>query len=153
MTAGMNVLNGIDETRNWFVVRFWAIVYTIVFIFAIIIVLILMVFTEYIQSLLDQAFGVWGILVAIVSVRPLIRGLVVGRASLCSNLVCIFDFSIFICEFLRSFFYLWQYVDDRAHDVLAVFVYVYHVYVRGGKCLLRRGAGEIYAQADEKNTG
>ena len=65
----------------------------------------------------------------------------------------IFDFSIFICEFLRSFFYLRQYVDDRAHDVLAVFVYVYHVYVRGGKCLLRRGAGEIYAQADEKNTG
>ena len=155
MTAGMNVLNGIDETRNWFVVRFWAIVYTIVFIFAIIIVLILMVFTEYIQSLLDQAFGVWGILVAIVSVRPLIRGLVAfailtglfvwlfttlpnkkikaythpGRASLCSNLVCIFDFSIFICEFLRSFFYLWQYVDDRAHDVLAVFVYVYHVHV------------------------
>lgn len=77
MAAGMNVLNGIDETRNWFVVRFWAIVYTIVFIFAIIIVLILMVFTEYIQSLLDQAFGVWGILVAIVSVRPLIRGMVV----------------------------------------------------------------------------
>ena len=47
------------------------------FIFAIIIVLILMVFTEYIQGLLDQAFGVWGLLVAIVSVRPLIRGLVV----------------------------------------------------------------------------
>ncbi len=77
MTAGLNVLNGIDETRNWFVVRFWSIVYTVVFIFAIIIVLILMVFTEYIQRLLDQAFGVWGLLVAIVSVRPLIRGLVV----------------------------------------------------------------------------
>ena len=77
MTAGLNVLNGIDETRNWFVVRFWSVVYTVVFIFAIIIVLILMVFTEYIQGLLDQAFGVWGLLVAIVSVRPLIRGLVV----------------------------------------------------------------------------
>ena len=77
MTAGLNVLNGIDETRNWFVVRFWSIVYTVVFIFAIIVVLILMVFTEYIQGLLDQAFGVWGLLVAIVSVRPLIRGLVV----------------------------------------------------------------------------
>ena len=77
MTAGLNVLNGIDETRNWFVVRFWSIVYTVVFIFAIIIVLILMVFTEYIQGLLYQAFGVWGLLVAIVSVRPLIRGLVV----------------------------------------------------------------------------
>ena len=77
MTAGLNVLNGIDETRNWFVVRFWSIVYTVVFIFVIIIVLILMVFTEYIQGLLDQAFGVWGLLVAIVSVRPLIRGLVV----------------------------------------------------------------------------
>ncbi len=77
MTAGLNVLNGIDETRNWFVVRFWSIVYTVVFIFAIIIVLILMVFTEYIQGLLDQAFGIWGLLVAIVSVRPLIRGLVV----------------------------------------------------------------------------
>ena len=77
MTAGLNVLNGIDETRNWIVVRFWSVVYTVVFIFAIIIVLILMVFTEYIQGLLDQAFGVWGLLVAIVSVRPLIRGLVV----------------------------------------------------------------------------
>ena len=77
MTAGLNVLNGIEETRNWLVVRFWSVVYTIVFIFAIILVLILMVFTEYIQGLLDQALGVLGILVAIVSIRPLIRGLLV----------------------------------------------------------------------------
>lgn len=77
MTAGLNVLNGIDETRNWFVVRFWSIIYTIIFIFAIIVVLVLMVFTEYIQELLDEAFGILGLLVALVSVRPLIRGLMV----------------------------------------------------------------------------
>jgi membrane protein len=77
MTAGMNVLNGIEETRNWFVVRFWSIIYTVIFIFAIILVLVLMVFSEYIQEALDQAFGLLGLLVSLVSIRPLIRGLMV----------------------------------------------------------------------------
>ena len=29
MAGGLNAINGIEETRNWFVMRFWAIVYTI----------------------------------------------------------------------------------------------------------------------------
>lgn len=77
MTSGLNVLNGIEETRNWFVVRFWSVVYTIILIFSIIIVLTLMVFNEHIQRLLQSAYGFKGLLLALVSVRPLIRGLLV----------------------------------------------------------------------------
>lgn len=77
MTAGLNVLNGIEETRNWFAVRFWSIIYTIIFIFAIIMVLVLMVFTEYVQTLLDESFGMIGLVISYVSVRPLTRGLMV----------------------------------------------------------------------------
>lgn len=77
MTSGLNELNGIKETRNWFVVRFYSIVYTVIFIFVIIIVLSLMVFTEHIQVICEKAFGVKGLLFAIISVRPLIRGLMV----------------------------------------------------------------------------
>ena len=32
MANGLNVVNDIVETRNWFVLRFWAIIYTIVFV-------------------------------------------------------------------------------------------------------------------------
>ncbi len=28
---GLNSVNDLEETRNWFVLRFWAVVYTVVF--------------------------------------------------------------------------------------------------------------------------
>lgn len=31
MTDGLNSVNDLEETRNWFVLRFWAVVYTVVF--------------------------------------------------------------------------------------------------------------------------
>ncbi len=77
MTSGLNVLNGIEETRNWFVVRFWSVIYTLILIFAILAVLILMVFNQHIQKLFNDMFGFTGLLIAIVSVRPLLRGLLV----------------------------------------------------------------------------
>lgn len=77
MTAGLNVLNGIEETRNWLVVRFWSVMYTVILIFALLLVLILMVFNEHIQGIMQSAYGLRGLLFAIISVRPLIRGLLV----------------------------------------------------------------------------
>lgn len=77
MAAGFNVVNDIDETRNFFVVRFWSIIYTLVLIFAIILVLGLMVFNEHIRVLLSNALGTKGVVISLVNVRPLIRGVLV----------------------------------------------------------------------------
>lgn len=77
LTAGLNVLYGIDETRNWFVVRFWSVVYTLVLIFAIMAVLVLMVFNRHVQKLVGSFFDTKGTFMAIFSVRPFFRDLLV----------------------------------------------------------------------------
>ena len=78
MTDGLNSVNDLEENRNWFVLRLWAIVYTIVFLFAVVFTLVVLVFgntlhdlaVEYIpllQSLTDlivrlRGFVLFGIL-------------------------------------------------------------------------------------------
>lgn len=52
LTDGLNVVNDIEETRSWFVLRFWAIIYTIVFALVIILVLICLVFGHSLQDLI-----------------------------------------------------------------------------------------------------
>lgn len=52
MAAGMNVINGICETRNWIILRFWAAVYTVVLMFTILAALVLLVFGNSIQEFL-----------------------------------------------------------------------------------------------------
>lgn len=52
MAAGLNMINGIEETRNWVVLRFWAIIHTVVFILSVAGVLVLLVFGNSIQELL-----------------------------------------------------------------------------------------------------
>ena len=52
MANGLNVIYDIQETRNWFVMRFWAIVYTIIFVLAIVITLVLLVFGTSLQELI-----------------------------------------------------------------------------------------------------
>lgn len=52
MANGLNVVNDIKETRNWFVLRFWAIIYTVIFILAIVITLVLLVFGKSLQELI-----------------------------------------------------------------------------------------------------
>ena len=44
MTDGLNSVNDLEETRNWFVLRFWAVIYTIVFLVAIVFTLLVLVF-------------------------------------------------------------------------------------------------------------
>lgn len=52
MAAGFNVINEIEETRNWIVLRFWAVVYTAVVLVAIVAALVLLVFGNTIQDML-----------------------------------------------------------------------------------------------------
>ena len=49
---GLNSVYRVNETRNWLVMRFWAVVYTLFFILSIIFSLLLVVFGRNIQKLL-----------------------------------------------------------------------------------------------------
>lgn len=51
LAEGLNVINGIQETRNWIIVRFWAVVYMIGFILALLAALVLLVFGNSIHKI------------------------------------------------------------------------------------------------------
>lgn len=44
MAAGLNSVNDLEETRNWFVLRLWAAVYMVIFLIAIVFLLLVVVF-------------------------------------------------------------------------------------------------------------
>ena len=52
IAAGFNVIHGVNETRNLLVRRFWAIVYTLIFMLSIVAALVLLVFGNGIRELL-----------------------------------------------------------------------------------------------------
>lgn len=54
LTNGLNVINGVQETRNFLYMRIRSIIYTIVFILAIVLTLVLMVFGRSIQKILSD---------------------------------------------------------------------------------------------------
>lgn len=56
--AGLNRIHAIKETRNWFVRRFWATVYTIIFLVAIVAAMVLLVFGNGLQSVLANRLSV-----------------------------------------------------------------------------------------------
>ena len=51
MTDGLNSVNDLEENRNWFVLRLWAIVYTIVFLLAVVFTLVVLVFGNTLHDL------------------------------------------------------------------------------------------------------
>lgn len=67
MTDGLNSVNDLEETRNWLVLRMWAVVYTVIFLVAIVFTLLVIVFgnfpklaSQYIP-LLRHAVDLWHI--------------------------------------------------------------------------------------------
>lgn len=56
ISAGLNVIHGVKETRNWLARRFWASVYTAVFLLSIVAALVLLVFGKSIQGMLAGYF-------------------------------------------------------------------------------------------------
>lgn len=73
MTDGLNSVNDLEENRNWFVLRFWAVVYTVVFLIAVIFTLLVLVFGN---SLHDLASGYVSFLAQAVDFLSHLRGLV-----------------------------------------------------------------------------
>lgn len=54
LTDGLNSVNNLEETRNWFVLRFWAVVYTVAFLFAVVITLLVLVFGNSLRHLIEK---------------------------------------------------------------------------------------------------
>lgn len=69
---GLNAVNDLEETRNWFVMRFWAALYTIVFLIAIVFTLLVLVFSD---SLHDLATSYIPILTHVVDFFANFRGI------------------------------------------------------------------------------
>lgn len=51
LTDGLNAVNDLEENRNWFVLRFWSAIYTVVFMIAVVFTLVVMVFGNSIRVL------------------------------------------------------------------------------------------------------
>ena len=51
LTDGLNAVNDLEENRNWFVLRFWSAIYTVVFMIAIVFTLVVLVFGNSIRIL------------------------------------------------------------------------------------------------------
>ncbi len=67
MTDGLNAVNDLEENRNWFVLRFWAIIYTMIFLFAIIFTLLVLVFGNSLHMLATQYIPLLSGVVAILA--------------------------------------------------------------------------------------
>jgi membrane protein len=50
LTNGLNMMYDLDETRSWLTLRFWAIIYTFIMIFSIVLMLVLLVFGRTLQN-------------------------------------------------------------------------------------------------------
>lgn len=48
---GLNIVNDLEENRNWFILRFWSAVYTVVFMVAIVFTMVVIVFGGFIRTL------------------------------------------------------------------------------------------------------
>lgn len=51
LTDGLNAVNDLEENRNWFVLRFWSAIYTVIFMVAIVFTLVVTVFGNSIRTL------------------------------------------------------------------------------------------------------
>lgn len=65
MADGLNAVHNIEEKRNWFVLRFWAVVYTAVFTAAIVATLLILVFGNSIHKLVVKTIPIFGQTVAV----------------------------------------------------------------------------------------
>lgn len=74
LMVGLNQVNKIEETRNWFARRFKAIFYTLVLLLVIVVIMLMLVFTQKLQY---YARNYYGFLAYVVGIRPLFRGIFV----------------------------------------------------------------------------
>lgn len=70
LMVGLNQVNKIQETRNWFLRRLKSIFYTMILISVIVVIMLMLVFTQQLQY---YAKNYYGFLAYVVGIRPLFR--------------------------------------------------------------------------------
>ncbi len=74
LMVGLNQVNKIEETRNWFGRRLRAIFYTLILLSVIVVIMLMLVFTQQLQY---YAKNYYGFLAYVVGIRPFFRGVFV----------------------------------------------------------------------------
>ena len=74
LMVGLNQVNKIEETRNWFGRRLRAIFYTLFLLLVIVVIMLMLVFTKQLQYYAENYYG---FLAYVVGIRPLFRGIFV----------------------------------------------------------------------------
>lgn len=74
LRVGLNVVNCVPETKNWFAIRIKSIFYTMILLFAIVVIMLMLVFTQQLQSLFSNYYG---FIAYVVGIRPLFRSIFV----------------------------------------------------------------------------
>lgn len=71
LMVGLNQVNKIQETRNWFARRIRAIFYTMILLSVMVVIMLMLVFTHQLQY---YAKNYYGFLAYVIGIRPLFRG-------------------------------------------------------------------------------
>ncbi len=74
LMVGLNQVNKIEETRNWFARRIKAIFYTLILLSVIVVIMLMLVFTQKLQYF---AKNYYGFIAYVVGIRPLFRSIFV----------------------------------------------------------------------------
>ncbi|MCR4830245.1 MAG: YihY/virulence factor BrkB family protein [Pseudobutyrivibrio sp.] len=74
LMVGLNQVNKIGETRNWVARRLKAVFYTLILLSVIVVIMLMLVFTQKLQY---YARNYYGFLAYVVGIRPLFRGIFV----------------------------------------------------------------------------
>ena len=158
LADGFNSVNDLEETRNWFVLRFWAIIYTVVFLAAIVLALVVLVFGNSLRALAAQYLPFLTHLAGILShLRGAVmlalftlffdvifttppnrkltfKGQLPRRGVLQCGLVSLFCRYLDLCRLFQWIFHVRKPDDDRACHAVVLFLYVYHADRSGDQC-------------------
>ena len=162
LADGFNSVHDLEETRNWFVLRFWAILYTLVFLAAIILTLSVIVFGNSLRLLAAQYLpilsklagilshlkGLWMLAVLILffdiifttlpNRKLTLKSQLPGALFLQHRLVSVLQRRFHLCRLFQWFFNVRQSDDDRTRDALVLFLHLYYDDRCGDQCCIRR---------------
>lgn len=126
MTAGLNSVHDIYETRNWIVVRFWSVIYTLGLVAVLVLLLSLFVFTDYVERIMPDDFG---LLTELVRFKSLARG--VGIYCL----LCLFFTVLFVMLPNKKLTFVSQLpggvICASAWYIFSFFLYIYVKFFHG----------------------
>lgn len=70
LMVGLNVVHQIKVQKNWLFARLWSIVYTMLLLFAMVVIMLMLVFTQQLQALFSNYYG---FIAYVVGIRPMFR--------------------------------------------------------------------------------